>query len=100
MAGPKIKVLDGQSLDSLNALPLSVYIVDYNSPVRNIWANLKCLEVYGVSLENFCSLVSGVEEIKGVRGSGCFYLGWGLINYYIMLVGIFSLVLKLKAQTP
>jgi hypothetical protein len=58
MAGPKIKVLDGASLDSLNALPLSVYIVDYNPPVRNIWANLKCLEVHGVSLESFCALVS------------------------------------------
>jgi hypothetical protein len=64
MAGPKIKVLDGASLDSLNALPLSVYIVDYNPPVKNIWANLKCLEVHGVSLENFCSLVSVVEESR------------------------------------
>jgi hypothetical protein len=58
MAAEKIQVLDGGSLASLNSVPLSVYIVDYNTPVRNIWANSKCLEVHGISLETFCSLVT------------------------------------------
>eukprot|EP00292_Cryptomonas_paramecium_P007797 CAMPEP_0113689234 /NCGR_PEP_ID=MMETSP0038_2-20120614/17029_1 /TAXON_ID=2898 /ORGANISM="Cryptomonas paramecium" /LENGTH=346 /DNA_ID=CAMNT_0000610239 /DNA_START=270 /DNA_END=1307 /DNA_ORIENTATION=- /assembly_acc=CAM_ASM_000170 len=56
MTSKKIKVLDSGALSSLNALPLAIHIIDYNPPVRNVWANSKCLEVHGITLDVFCAL--------------------------------------------
>ena len=84
MAAAKIRILDAGSLASLNALPLSVYIVDYNTPVRNIWANSKCLEVHGISLETFCSLVSiCIQHLPDLLSASCAHLEDAPQNFLI-----------------
>ncbi len=55
---PTPAVIDRENLRAFSALPLFVQIIDYNPPVTNIWANDKFLEARGISLEDFCKLVS------------------------------------------
>ncbi len=54
---PTPAVIDSENLRAFGALPLFVQIIDYNPPVRNIWANDKYLEAQGISLEDFCKQV-------------------------------------------
>mmetsp|Transcript_7614 Transcript_7614/g.14984 ORF Transcript_7614/g.14984 Transcript_7614/m.14984 type:complete len:710 (-) Transcript_7614:20-2149(-) len=41
-------------LESLNVLPVCVYIVTYRGVPRNVWANAQCLQILDVTLHAFC----------------------------------------------
>ena len=54
---PISEVLDNEKLKAFSTIPLFVQIIDYNPPVRNIWANDKYLQAQGLRLDDFCKLV-------------------------------------------
>jgi hypothetical protein len=64
LAAAMSTVIDSENLKAFSALPLFVYIVDYNPPVKNIWANEKYLASQGNTLDHFCTLVFILSQSK------------------------------------
>ncbi len=50
-------VVDSENIKTFSALPLFVHIVDFNPPIKNIWANEKYLAGQGSTLDHFLKLV-------------------------------------------
>mmetsp|Transcript_19671 Transcript_19671/g.40067 ORF Transcript_19671/g.40067 Transcript_19671/m.40067 type:complete len:698 (+) Transcript_19671:290-2383(+) len=69
MDGPAkpVRKVKEESLNALDTLPLSVYIVTYAFPPRNLWANSKCLEVLGLTFPEFVNKDLSLTATEGEK---------------------------------